>query len=121
MMSPQFSWLSFKACATASLVATGPVCEVWPCPSTALKSTVICSYGLVTEPVRWQMVTFGSSVGVGEFVTTGVGDGVGDGVGVGLGVGLGVGDGVGVATPGGGAKPGQMRTMLSWATVTPLS
>jgi hypothetical protein len=28
MMSPHSSWLSFKACATASLVATGPVCEV---------------------------------------------------------------------------------------------
>lgn len=65
-MSPHSIFASFRAWATASLEASGPVCspkwsgslpEFPATPSTALGLTVIDVYGLVAELVRWQIVT----------------------------------------------------------------
>src|SRR4051812_20483703 len=58
MMSPQT-----MLAALSPAFQMGPVWWVWsflPKPSTALSFTVICTYGLDSEFVAWQMVYFGA-------------------------------------------------------------
>src|SRR4051812_49516404 len=58
MMSPQTT-----PAALSPADQIGPVWWVWsflPKPSTALSFTVICTYGLDSEFVAWQMVYFGA-------------------------------------------------------------